>query len=64
MLYCAIYSNTLNFQTSNTTERDKKAAEWLESATGVNKRLAEWLAKEKTEILLRGTEEWVEVDFK
>ncbi len=30
LLYGAIYSNTLNFKASITSERDKKAADWLE----------------------------------
>ncbi len=36
LLYAAIISNTINFQASVTTERDKKMAEWLQTCTDVS----------------------------
>jgi manganese-dependent inorganic pyrophosphatase len=39
LLYCAIASNTLNFQANVTTQRDRDICQWLESITDIPKNL-------------------------
>ncbi len=48
LLYGAIYSNTLNFQVSIATERDRIAADWLQSQTAVPAHLIDDMFTAKT----------------
>lgn len=49
MLYAAIKDNTVNFQANVTTERDRKAAKWLEENAEVNKELCQKIFEVKSE---------------
>lgn len=52
LLYGAIISNTLNFQSGTTTERDRKMAEWLKKEADIEDNFARemFLAKSKLDL--------------
>lgn len=49
LFYGAIFSNTLNFKAGVTTDRDKKAIEWIESNIEIPKNLIEDMFEYKTQ---------------
>lgn len=51
LLYAAIISNTLNFQASVTTERDRKMVEWLKDQISIEEGFVRKMFEHKSEIL-------------
>lgn len=65
LLYCAIYSNTLNMRAAVTTKRDKKAVEWLSFQTEIpNNLIYDMFLAKSTESVKNLRETLVESDFK
>ncbi len=50
LLYSGIISNTLNFQSNTTTERDKKAAKWLRKLIDIPKTFARDMFASKSDL--------------
>jgi inorganic pyrophosphatase/exopolyphosphatase len=50
LMYCAIISNTINFQARVTTPRDKKMANWLKSQSKISKNLIHQMFAHKSAI--------------
>lgn len=50
LLYGAIISNTINFQNNVTTDRDRTAAQWLKSQTGIPSNFTEQMFAAKSHI--------------
>lgn len=50
LMYCAIISNTINFQARVTTPRDKKMANWLENQSKISKNLIHQMFAHKSAI--------------
>lgn len=64
LLYGAIYSNTLNFQASVTTERDKKAVRWLEQQVQIPNGLIQDMFIAKTEAAKKDIQKVLLGDYK
>lgn len=64
LLYGAIYHNTLNFLATNSTERDQKAADYLEKTFNLNKSLVAEMFAFSTDEILADIEKAIEQDAK
>src|SRR3989344_8775262 len=64
LLFGAIYSNTLNFQASITTERDKAAADWLRTQVAVPTSLVDEMFAAKTRSISENLREALAIDAK
>jgi manganese-dependent inorganic pyrophosphatase len=64
LLYGAIYSNTLNFQASIATERDKAAADWLQSQAEIPAALVGDMFKAKTRFASENLADALAIDTK
>jgi len=64
LLYGAIYSNTLNFQVSITSERDKKAADWLQSQVAIPASMIDDMFTAKTRFAFNNLADALTIDAK
>jgi len=64
LLYGAIYHNTLNFIATNTSYRDRKAAQFLEKEYGLNENLARQMFDFATQTIERNPRQALEDDAK
>lgn len=63
LLYGAIVSNTLNFQSGTTTERDKAMAQWLEPLVQPDKNFAKEMFRAKSDLADHTLKEILENDY-
>lgn len=64
LLYTAIYSNTLNFQVFIANERDKIAANWLQSQTTIPPHLVDDMFAAKTKFAFENLKDALMIDAK
>ena len=62
LLYGALFENTLNFLSTNTTERDHQAARWLEKEFSIHKGLSQEMFKFSTLRVLADLNRAIELD--
>lgn len=64
LLYGAIYSNTLNLKSTNTTDRDREAVRWLAEKIAMPENLVRQMFESKSTIIEKDLEKVLEADAK
>lgn len=64
LLYGAIYSNTLNLKSTNTTDRDREAARWLAEKIAMPENLVRQMFESKSKIIEKDLEKILDADAK
>ena len=63
LLYGAIISNTLNFRSKNTTDRDRRMAEWLNKKFKFPQTFADDMFRAKSDVAAEKLAQRIEADF-